>query len=96
MKNERKTTCELLQKMPGFCVRVPCDRCIFRFRANWLNVIPENGVHRYKGYVLLQNSTGNYYIFSQKTGKFWMHAICDKLLSRKEAREHIDFYLSHK
>ena len=32
MKN-RKNTCELLEKIPGYCVRVPCERCLLGGRS---------------------------------------------------------------
>ncbi len=95
MKN-RKNMCEFFHKMPGFCANVPCERCIVGKLYDLRDRPLKNGVYVYKNYVLSQSPAGDCYITNSKTGKWVVHAHCTRLLSRKEAREHIEFYLKNK
>ena len=96
MKN-RINMCYLAEKIPEFCVNVPCERCILGCRSPSLAEKARKGrCFSYKGYVLKQNPSGNYYIFDKKTSRWVLHAQCEKLLTRKEAREHIRLYLDMK
>lgn len=98
MKN-RKSMCYLVEKLPGYCVNMPCERCILGARRSEFGVrrkADKGGVFCYKGYVLVQNPSGSYYIIDRKTAKWVLHAHCDELLTRKEAREHIKYYLHMK
>lgn len=88
--DNRKNTCELLERIPGYCVRVPCEKCLIRRRKK----VQKSRIYAYKGYILVQNPSGNYYIFDRCTSRWVLHAHCEGLLSRREAKEHIRFYLN--
>lgn len=48
----------------------------------------------YKGYILVQGGLStDYVIFDEKCKKVCLHASCTKYLTKKEAEEHIDFFL---
>ena len=83
-------------KIPKYCVNMPCERCILGGRRSQVRACSKARKVRafsYKGYALIQNPSGNYYIVDRKTSRWVMHAQCEELLTRKEAREHIKFYL---
>ncbi len=95
--DNRKNVCELLERIPGYCVRVPCERCPLRGRRSEVGSrrkAQKGRIFTYKGYVLIQNPSGNYYIFDRKASHWVVHAQCEGLLSRREAKEHIRFYLN--
>lgn len=92
MKN-RKTMCELLERIPGYCAGVPCEKCRLRRIADYGDSVPVNRFHVYRGYILQQYSDGDYCIFKRRTKKCLLHADCTRILTRREAREHISFYI---
>ena len=92
MKN-RKNMCYLSEKIPKYCVNMPCERCKVRKYADYMEKVPKNGWTSYKGFVLHQYADGDYYIFNRQTKQCVLHAQCTQLLSRRQAREHICYYL---
>lgn len=95
MKN-RKNMCDLLHKMPRFCANMPCERCLIGKVYELRDRPLKDGVHTYKKYMLIQSPSGDYYIIDSRTGKWVVHAQCTIRLTRREAREHIEFYLKNK
>ena len=95
MKN-RINMCYLAEKIPEFCVNVPCERCIVGKMCGLKHRPLRNRAYSYRNYVLVQSPDGPYYIFDNRTDKWVVHAQYTRPLSRREAREHIQFYLKNK
>lgn len=95
MKN-RKSMCYLAEKLPKYCVNMPCERCLIGKVYDLRDRPPKDVVHAHKNYVLIQSPSGDCYIIDSRSGKWVMHAQCTTRLTRREAREYIKFYLKNK
>lgn len=95
MKN-RKNVCKLLKRVPRYCVNVPCERCILGKLYDLRDRPLKNGVYVYGKYTLEQYPSGDYCIINTEARKWVVHAQCTRQLTRREAREHIQFYLKNK
>lgn len=50
-------------------------------------------VCEHKGHTLIQSEYNNHYVILDADGKLKMHCLCASRLSKKEMKEHIEFYL---